>query len=92
MSKDFRLQSEPSTRPRIFVSTNLFGSSTGWQLPDSTIPQTTSSEPCPPSTNGSTTNRATVTNSLCQVLTCSGLTCVQLRVSPPSWRIIHHFY
>ncbi|MED6252619.1 hypothetical protein ATANTOWER_014244 [Ataeniobius toweri] len=33
---------------------------TGWQLPDSTIPRTSSSEPCPPSTNCSTTNRLLV--------------------------------
>ncbi|MEQ2313181.1 hypothetical protein AMECASPLE_039000, partial [Ameca splendens] len=41
-------------------------------------------KPCPPSTNCSTTTRATVPNSLFQGPTCSGLTCAQLRcLSPP---------
>ncbi|MEQ2307043.1 hypothetical protein AMECASPLE_014166 [Ameca splendens] len=68
-------------RPKFPVSSS---DTTGWQLPDSIIPRTSSSEPCPPSTCCSTTTRASVPNSLYQGLTFSGLTGAQLLgLSPP---------
>ncbi|MEQ2220957.1 hypothetical protein ILYODFUR_010834 [Ilyodon furcidens] len=62
-------------RPKFPVSSS---DTTGWQLPDSIIPRTSSSEPCPPSTYCSTTTRASVPNSLYQGLTFSCLTSAQL--------------
>ncbi|MED6289835.1 hypothetical protein CHARACLAT_006956 [Characodon lateralis] len=62
-------------RPKFPVSSS---DTTCWQLPDSIIPRTSSSEPCPPSTYCSTITRASVPNSLYQGLTFSGLTGAQL--------------
>ncbi|MEQ2305006.1 hypothetical protein AMECASPLE_033092 [Ameca splendens] len=74
-------------RPKFPVSSS---DTSGWQLPDSIILRTSSSEPCPPSTYCSTTTRASVPNSLYQGLTFSGLTGAQLLgLSPPGGS--HHY-